>query len=921
MANASVDEIFSERDLPAALDALLDIDRLVVEVESPTELLKQVIDRLIEVRGVAGAAVWMPQAGTDAVLRLVHGSGRGVVGYLVGSEIRVDASPLGQGPGGQAWRARRVRVIADCRTAPEMMPWRDVVQASGLIAIASLPLMAGGAAQGILSLYSHTSGFFGTAFPPIWLDHLANVLGLALDHLQRRESEHTQQRRIQCVQALYRALLAEDELTLGGLDESHLLSEACRRLVASGLFHTAWIGRPMRHAGEFKGLRRLAASGVENPALLDIHLDLPHSGNEQNFPCQRAWRSGRAEIERNWPAGSISAPMRRLYDRYDWRMLIALPLRRGGKLWAVCEVVAGEEGEFSEEILHLLTRIASLIGHALDEIDLKHRLEDARRDALHLAHHDALTGLPNRLAIEEHLPHALARTDRNETLLGVGMLDLDDFKPINDKFGHEAGDELLKTLATRVRSALRETDYVARLGGDEFALVLEGIESWDSLERALARLQQAIEAPMALPDGTYVAMRASLGYTVYPLDEVEADTLLRHADLALYQVKADKSRRVAWHRHYEAAWDIRLTERLRQQHGVSGLIERGLEVHFQPVIDLRSGRITKLEALARLRNGSRLLSPIEFLGDLLPSELRRLSLAVCDRALEQSRAWSEIGLEVKVAVNFLPEHMMDPLLSREIGELLDRHGVAPGKLVLEVLEQGDFLSLASARERLLDFKALGVSLSLDDLGSAYASLLRLKELPFDEVKLDQAFIRGIGRRPRDLRFVVSVMTLARALDVDFVVEGVEDPEVLEALRILDVPAVQGFALSTAVSAADIPALLVRRWPTSLPLEIKPGHNLAAYAAMMQWSDVTIGMLELSPERLDAEVMGDYANCPMHAVFAHDELLDRLHREQHLLGAELARCTDRQGLAQGIRRLRKLSQDILYHIEAGISERT
>ena len=921
MAKASVDEIFSERDLPAALDALLDIDRLVVNAENSAALLKQIITRLTGVRGITGAAVWMPQADARGVLRLVQASGDAVVRHLIGSEIRVDDSPLGQGPGGQAWRARRVRVIADCRTAPEMMPWRDVVRASGLTAIASLPLMAGGSAQGILSLYSHTPGFFGTAFPPTWLDHLANVLGLALDRLHRRADEHIQQRRIRCVQALYQALLAEDELTLGGLDENHLLAEACRRLVASGLFHAAWIGRPVLHGGELKELRHLAAAGVENPALLDLHLGAPTSGRVQDGPCQKAWASGHVEVERDWPAGFRSTPMRRLYDRYDWRMLVALPLRRGGKPWAICEVVAGEEGGFSEEILNLLTRIAGLIGHALDEIDLKHRLEDARHEALHLAHHDALTGLPNRLALEAYLPRAIARTDRSETLLSVGMLDLDDFKPINDKFGHEAGDELLRSLANRVQGVLRETDYVARLGGDEFALVLESIESWDTLERALARLQQAIEAPMALPDGTHVAMRASLGYTVYPLDEAEADTLLRHADLALYQVKADKNRRIAWHRHYEAAWDVRLTERLRQQYGVSGLIESGLEVHFQPVLDLTSGRISKLEALARLRNGGHLMKPAEFLADLPPPELRRLSLAVCDRALAQSRRWSDAGLEVRVAVNFLPEHMMDPVLHKEIAELLDRHGVAPRKLVLEVLEQGDFLSLASARERLLDFKALGISLSLDDLGSAYASLLRLKELPFDEVKLDQAFVRGIGRRPRDLRFVVSVMTLARALEVDFVVEGVEDSEVLEALSILDVPAVQGFALSEPIPAEDIPPLLAQQWPTSPPLKIKPGNNLAAYAAMMQWSDITIGMLELSPERINADVLGDVLRCPLHAVFVHDEFLSRLHLDQHRLGAELARCKDRRALTRGIRRLRKLSQDILFHIEERISERS
>lgn len=896
---------------PAGLfRALLDVDRRLAAVGSMPELLQEAMQRLTEVSGIDGAVGWMPAAAEPDTLEVAYHAGVGADVARACARIPLSDPAWAACAVVRAWRERRIELIADIRAFPGVTPGQRAAAASGLRAVAALPLVSAENIQGVLSLYSRRAGFFGADTVPEWIGDLRAILAQGQEGVTRRKGEG----RLERVHALYEALLAEGELSLTARDEDGLLREACRGLVASGLFGAAWIARPVFLAGELQRLRCLAVSGVGNTALLDLHLDMPQMGRDTPCAGQRAWRAGAVEADENWLQGFHKSSLHRLYRQADWHSLVAFPIMRGGKPWALCELVAGRATELDSSVTRFLARVGGLIGHALDEMDLKLRLEEARRDALHLAHHDVLTGLPNRLALESHLQRALARTDRGEDLLAVGLLDLDDFKLVNDNFGHSAGDGLLRTVAARLTGVIRETDYIARLGGDEFAIVLERIESWDALESTLRRIREAIEAPVRLGDGGETSVRASLGYTVYPLDEGEGETLLRHADLALYQVKADKLRRAVWHRHYEAAWDERLTERIRWQSGVPGLLERGLEVHYQPVLEMASGRIIKLEALARIRDGDRVLLPTEFFPGLLSSDLRRMSLEVCDRALAQARAWVAQGVDVQVAVNFLPEHVMDATLRQELEALLARHDVAPDRLMLEVLEHGDFLSLEVARERLLALKALGVSLALDDLGSAYASLLRLKELPFDEVKLDQAFVRSIGRRPRDLRFVDSILSLARALEVSFVVEGVEDADVLDALRILDVPAVQGFAVSAPLPPEELGALLAGQQIALPPVELQPGRYMAVYAAMMRWVDVTIGTLELSPERLNSEALVPEEHGPISIALADDEHLRALHLEQHRLVSELSRCRERENLLPGIRRLRKLGQEMLASIE-------
>ena len=451
------------------------------------------------------------------------------------------------------------------------------------------------------------------------------------------------------------------------------------------------------------------------------------------------------------------------------------------------------------------------------------------------ATHDPLTGLPNRDALAAHMAEAIARAARHEKLLAVALLDLDDFKPVNDTHGHAMGDVLLQEVGRRLEDRLRGTDLVARLGGDEFVLVFEDLAHVDDLEAALARVGEAIHAPFVLPNGASVSVGCSAGVTIYPLDEADPDGLLRHADQALYAVKTKKTGRERYWQCFHPG-ELVSSRRLREQ------LARDAVAYFQPVLSLREGRLIGVEALARIRDGERVLAPAEFLYLLGRGERCELSLLMLGQGLALLKRLDDAGveLELDLAVNMEPEALVDRAFLGRFLELLAQAGMPPRRVVLEILEDGDFLSLPAARECLGTLKAAGVRIALDDVGSAYSSLLRLKELPVDKIKLDQGFVRDLHESPGNLVFVQSIQSLARGLDAQLVVEGVETEAILDAMVALDVEAVQGYAIARPMPAADMaawveawrpPALLGARHPTSL---------LGAYAAHLQRRALTDG---------------------------------------------------------------------------------
>ncbi len=411
------------------------------------------------------------------------------------------------------------------------------------------------------------------------------------------------------------------------------------------------------------------------------------------------------------------------------------------------------------------------------------------------ATHDALTGLPNREGLRLLLEQSLARAERQERLLAVGFLDLDAFKPVNDTYGHVTGDALLREMGHRLRDTVRQSDTVARLGGDEFVLVLENLRSMEELEQVLARFQEEISRPF-LAGAKAVHLQASLGLTVYPFDGEDADLLLRHADQAMYAAKK-RTGREGWAQIYSPdLGNIDMGDVLVRQNFVESLSAGAVTLRYQPLVALDTGRVAGLEALARWHCEGQELSPDGFLPALGTRERQALGRFVLKTGLEQLSRWQKKGLDLFLSMNVTPEEFGQRGYAEAVlGTLAKFPDIPPAAVVLEILEVGEILNQGRALAHLEHLRSAGIRIALDDVGSAYASLLRLKSLPIDEIKIDQGFVRELPNRPQDLLFVESLVSLGLGMNVTVTVEGVENGALVALLREMEVHYLQGYAIA------------------------------------------------------------------------------------------------------------------------------
>lgn len=622
---------------------------------------------------------------------------------------------------------------------------------------------------------------------------VTHYVGMMSDVSQRREL----QMEYETTQGLYRALLAEEELVLNATDLGEMMQQACERLAGSGMFNNVLVAR----AGLEGDVDMLAQAGT-NAISEDWYRPNVLGGEGSSSLAGRAWNARQLHFSNDYLADPDFVAYHQGASRAHIRAVAMVPVERGGHRWALLGVTSSKVGVFTPPVLELLQRIARLIGHALDAFDLRRRLQQEHRHISWLAEHDPLTGLLNRRGLRIRLEEAVAQVDAQAGFVAVGILDFDDFKQVNDNYGHAAGDALLSTVAARLVEAVRGSDTVARLGGDEIALVLQGMVAREDLDPMLERVRRAIDGPVALPDGEAVInVRASLGLTVYPEDSAEPDELLRHADQALYAIKQQpRGSGAQFWRIYQPAVDRDHFTHLRlvRERFAAG----GLRVFYQPIVDPATARVIEVEALARLDDGNGgLIGPQQFIPLLGRDSQAALMTSVLRRAVGDALHWeSDGGTELTVAINVDPRLLTSGEALAAVAEITEELGFAPKRIVIEILETHDFLSVASAQESLAELRAFGCRIALDDIGSAYSSLLRMKELPIDIIKLDQSFIRGLSERPQDLRFVQSLGQLARGLGVEFVAEGAETDDIVEALRALNVQLVQGYGIARPMSA-------------------------------------------------------------------------------------------------------------------------
>jgi diguanylate cyclase len=433
------------------------------------------------------------------------------------------------------------------------------------------------------------------------------------------------------------------------------------------------------------------------------------------------------------------------------------------------------------------------------------RQSDAHR---HLALHDALTGLPNRMLFADRVELAIAGARREGRDVSVAIVDLDRFKEVNDTLGHANGDELLCTVANRIRQHLRPADTVARLGGDEFGIVLPGASGHDT-RQILERIQAALGEEISL-EGVPVAPEASIGWCEWPHQADTFDALQRNADLALYSAKEGNNEIVRYSDDLLHANPARvaLVAELRR-----AILGGELELHYQPKIDMKTHSTMGFEALVRWRHPQRgLVPPDEFIPVAESTGLiAPLTRWVIETALRQVAAWGDSTGEMSIAINISARNLRDPDLTEWIIGQLTEHGIRPSRLILEITETAVTTDQTRAALHVAQLQSAGICVSLDDFGQGYTSLSQLARLGIGELKIDRGFVQAMENSSKDHAIVASVIALGHQLGLRVVAEGVENLSVLETLEALGCDFAQGFHIAKPLAAGTIPNYLANRF--------------------------------------------------------------------------------------------------------------
>jgi diguanylate cyclase (GGDEF)-like protein len=453
--------------------------------------------------------------------------------------------------------------------------------------------------------------------------------------------------------------------------------------------------------------------------------------------------------------------------------------------------------------IHIIKEPMSNGGWVATHEDVTERRQSEAKLA-HMARHDALTGLPNRVLFREKLEDALTRVARGQSI-AIHCLDLDQFKAVNDTLGHPIGDALLRSVTDRLLDCIREHDLIARLGGDEFAII-QIVDDAASDSTALAtRIIEAINRPFDL-DGHQVLIGTSVGIAIAPEDGHQPDNLLKHADLALYKAKADGR---GTYRFFEPEMDAHMQARRKLELELrKALAANEFVLFYQPLVEISSGKITGFEALLRWNHTERgLVQPNDFIPAL---EETGLIVGVGEWALHeacrQAQLWPP---DIKVAVNLSPVQFTSPNLVRAVVVALQATGLAPTRLELEITETVLLQDTEATLRTLHQFKELGVKIAMDDFGTGYSSLSYLRSFPFDRIKIDRSFIRDISESNDSAAIVRAVASLGITLGMATTAEGVETQEQLDLLRGQGCTDVQGYFFSAPRPAEEIASLLPR----------------------------------------------------------------------------------------------------------------
>jgi diguanylate cyclase (GGDEF)-like protein len=710
-------------------------------------------------------------------------------------------SKFGGGLHGPSFREQTLQITYDTAIDPRTQPW----YARGAVphGCAVVPLTKSGVSEGVLFFFfARTSGREDAGILQLMSDIGKNV-SFALEMFEREAHKENLAR-------MFAALSTTNEAIMRAQTREELYQFVCEAIVEAAKFTSASIAL-VDESGEYLKVQGVSGPNIERirKLVLATSAERPEGRGMSGV----AYRSGKPVISNDWLSDARTSHFRN--SESGTRSGAAFPLFLGEKSIGVMLFLSGETGTFSPEFADVLERLARNVSFALSAFERADEKIRAEQRIAHMATHDGLTGLPNRMLFSQLLDTAVACAHRARHKCAVLFIDLDRFKIVNDTLGHTAGDSLLIEAAHRLRNSVRECDIVARLGGDEFVIFLNGVASKTDVETTARKILSNLMSPMSIA-GHECRTTGSIGVAMYPDDGTDGAALTKNADAAMYVAKEEGKNDF---RFYSRAINSQSIERLMLETSLRHAIERDeFSLHYQPKICVANGTVSGVEALLRwihpeLGN----LAPMKFIplaeetGLIIP-----IGRWVLKTACAQAMVWQRDGLPpMSMAVNLSPRQFQDEHLLRDIDDALRESGLPAHLLQLEITESMVMQNVTRAIKTLDAIQSRGVRLAIDDFGTGYSSMSMMKQFPIDTIKIDRSFVRDLADNVEDQAIASAIISMGKALGLTIVAEGVETKEQDAFLRAGACDELQGYLFSKPLPADAIPAAI-------LPLMRSPG---------------------------------------------------------------------------------------------------
>ena len=601
-----------------------------------------------------------------------------------------------------------------------------------------------------------------------------------------------------------RTISACNSVLVRSTNETTLLNEMCRIIVETGGYVMAWVGMVEHDSG--KGVRPIAEYGFEDGYLSSADITWADTERGQG-PTGSAIRTGKTVVNQDCLHNPKMAPWREAAIKRGYQSSIALPVIIDKQVLAVLTLYASEPDAFNPGEVELLEEMASDLAYGIEALRTRSAHKEAQEKLDFMAHHDPLTGMPNRILLRDRFELAKVVARRRKLDVGILFLDIDDFQLVNDSLGRTLADQLLLQVVERLQGCIRDTDTISREGGDEFVIMLSGVDGVATIETIAQEIIYAFNEPFTIDHHT-LTISVCIGITIYPNDGKDFDTLLRQAETSLQHAKL-AGRNI--HHFFTEQMNIHALERIQLLEQLRHAMEKKeFSLYYQPQINTVSGEVTGAEALVRWQHPQHgLIPPIKFIplaersGLIIP-----LGAWVLDEACRQAQAWRESHQlpPMLVAINLSAMQFQHGNIVETVASALAHSGLPANHLELELTESILLHDIEVVVDTLHRLKEIGVKLSIDDFGTGYSSFSYLQRLAVDKLKVDQSFVRDMVENPGDAAIVKGIIQLAHTLKLNVIAEGVETDAQLQLLKDLGCDEVQGYLFSPPVPAEDFVGL-------------------------------------------------------------------------------------------------------------------